>query len=639
MQRNIIWLMVSCLMALSLVLASCAPAAAPEKVSPKVTTKTEKVATPKKAAPEEKVAAVDPDKPRYGGTLRMGIHRADIMDSMDQKFTGSAAWRIPNTLTHGELLIGDWTMRNGIGGEASFQLSNFTPAGVFQHTGHHAESWEIVDEGTIKYKIRKGTYWHNKPPVNGREVTPADVVFSFKRFYMPTDRTTYGQTSFSGGGKMTDVYIDPNDSRTVVMEFIGPAGMVFEDLSDKTWLMPPEVDEEYGNQVDWHNHLGSGPFMLTDYVPDSSITFVKSSNYWVTNPDGPGKGDRLPYLDGINALILLDKATRMAALRTGKIDWTMTQVTGEDVNSLSATNPDILTRGLGQAQNKIVIPSNDFTAEGGRWKPNPMAEPLQDQKVRWALSMAIDRKSITEDYFLGFADEISWFFRPGDKFFPDLEDWPKIMEEAHGFSPEDAAMAKTMMEFHPDTAKKLLAEAGYPDGFTTSLLIIEIDVEYANLLVSMFADIGVDVKLIVAEKTKFRSLTGKRAYEALHLRSGTMVGWAERWAYLSPPDKESSRRNSNTNDYWDAYVSPAMGRGYDVYSDVEARNAIIRDYIPYTMWQGWWINVPAPWNFVVWQPWIKNYTGEDSVGYRNTKSFAQFVWLDLDLKEDMTGRR
>jgi peptide/nickel transport system substrate-binding protein len=311
--------------------------------------------------------------------------------------------------------------------------------------------------------------------------------------------------------------------------------------------------------------------------------------------------------------------------------------TGEDVQSLQATNPELLARKTTQNENKIVSPINGLTEMEG-WTPNPRSEPLQDQRVRWAMSMAINRDSIVNDFYLGMATKINWFFNDTDAVFPPLDDWPRIMEEVHGVSPEEAKYAKLMMEYHPDMAKELLAEAGYPNGFETSMLIQEIDVQLANVLVAMLADIGIDAKLKVVERSAFRSATDTRTYEALHLRSGTMAGWGERWSYLGPNVMEGKRRGSNTNAFRDPYVNGAQDRAYATYNDIPARTQIIADFIPYTLWLGWWINIPAAWEHSVWQPWVRNYNGEYAIGYRNENAWVQYVWIDQDMKAEMLGQ-
>jgi peptide/nickel transport system substrate-binding protein len=64
-----------------------------------------------------------------------------------------------------------------------------------------------------------------------------------------------------------------------------------------------------------------------------------------------------------------------------------------------------------------------------------------------------------------------------------------------------------------------------------------------------------------------------------------------------------------------------------------------REIIPYVLEQAWVISFPNPYGYIFWQPWLKNYDGESYIGYYNTSLNTKYVWLDLDLKEEMTGRR
>jgi ferredoxin len=81
-----------------------------------------------------------------------------------------------------------------------------------------------------------------------------------------------------------------------------------------------EVVEKYGSMNDWKNSVGSGPFMLTDYVKGSSATLVRNPNYWEKDPVGPGKGNQLPYLDGVRTLIEPDASTQDSLFTTGHVD-------------------------------------------------------------------------------------------------------------------------------------------------------------------------------------------------------------------------------------------------------------------------------------------------------------------------------
>ena len=83
--------------------------------------------------------------------------------------------------------------------------------------------------------------------------------------------------------------------------------------------MAPEVIQKYGNQLNWRNSVGTGPFVLTDFVSGSQATLTRNSSYWDKDPVGPGKGNQLPYIDGIKMLVLPDPSTRLTAMRTGKM--------------------------------------------------------------------------------------------------------------------------------------------------------------------------------------------------------------------------------------------------------------------------------------------------------------------------------
>ena len=70
-----------------------------------------------------------------------------------------------------------------------------------------------------------------------------------------------------------------------------------------------------------------------------------------------------------------------------------------------------------------------------------------------------------------------------------------------------------------------------------------------------------------------------------------------------------------------------------------AKNQIMKDAIPYLIEQCFIIQLPSQYEYEFWQPWVKNYHGEVYVGYQRINDFCRYVWLDLDLKEDMTGTR
>ena len=109
-------------------------------------------------------------------------------------------------------------------------------------------------------------------------------------------------------------------------------------------MLPPEVIEQHGDLTDCDNMVGTGPYMLTEWVEGSSITYSKNPDYWDYDEKYPE--NRLPYIDQINRLIMPEKATQLAALRSGKLDYIGQsgggQVQAAQVKTLQRTNPEIV---------------------------------------------------------------------------------------------------------------------------------------------------------------------------------------------------------------------------------------------------------------------------------------------------------
>ena len=162
------------------------------------------------------------------------------------------------------------------------------------------------------------------------------------------------------------------------------------------FLFPPELWEKCPNLQDWRNSVGTGAFMLDDYVPNSSITLVKNPKFWNKNPLGAGRGDSLPYIDGIKMLFLPDISTRLAALRTGKADQ-LDAVTSDDAVSLKQT-----TKELKSAE---FLPGTVMVIGMRLDKPDV---PYKDQNVRQTLMLALDFKGISQVVYGGKAEILAY---------------------------------------------------------------------------------------------------------------------------------------------------------------------------------------------------------------------------------------
>ena len=217
-------------------------------------------------------------------------------------------------------------------------------------------------------------------------------------------------------------------------------------------IHPPEVIKQHGDIKDWRNLVGTGPMELTDVVEGASLRWTRVPNYWGFDEKFPH--NRLPYVDEINALFMTDPAARLAALRSGKVDVLgsagQSQVRSIDqIKSLRQTNPEINTWIFVSRSEHAFAPNNISTP------------PFNDIRVRRAMQMALDLETISETYFSGLADPTPQGFLHNAKLGigTPFEEWPEEIKQYYRYNPEGA--------------KQLLAEAGYPDGFTTRLDYLE----------------------------------------------------------------------------------------------------------------------------------------------------------------------
>ena len=160
----------------------------------------------------------------------------------------------------------------------------------------------------------------------------------------------------------------------------------------------PEQIEQYGDAKDWRNLVGTGPFRLTDVVEGSSSTWEKNPNYWGVDEKF---GNRLPYIDEYRQLLMPEISTRLAALRTGKVDFMGNEGDGyitsiDDLEALKQTNPEI-----------AVWPS--LGAAAGVFWFNQALPITADVNVRKAMQMAVDRETIAATYFRGWGDSSTFW--------------------------------------------------------------------------------------------------------------------------------------------------------------------------------------------------------------------------------------
>ena len=445
-------------------------------------------------------------------------------------------------------------------------------------------------------------------------MTADDIVFTLRRLFTSPKSMWVGTPPAYMGvaqdGKTIEEVIYQTDKWTVVVEHDATKLQLFIWITQHMKMYPRDMVEEYGDLNEWERTCGTGPYVLIDLVPDSSITYERNPNYWMKNPMGPGKGDQLPYPDGIKYLVIPDQSTVFAALRTGKVDW-IYPVAWEDGQQLLKTAP--------QLKYVKYTPLTVMMVGGRLDKPEL---PFTDIKVRQALQMAIDREAIREALYGGEGAILNWPVRP----IPEYKDLYIPLEEL----PENI---QELFEYNPEKARQLLAEAGYPDGFKTDIVCQAGAVDLLSVVKDYFEDIGVELEISVKEEGAYRGmLYGKSYPEMIYGDDNDTIYHFSR---TSPGGAQFNYINVD-----DPVLDEARDACYANYLDDKKKEEIYKPLIPYMLEQSYYLSLPIGLFYQFWQPWIKNYTGEYEVGYMaNFFAWSYFIWVDQDLKEEITGTR
>jgi len=599
MQRKIVWMLVSCLMALSLVMASCGPAEEEEGVEVEEEEVVEEEV--EEEVVEEGIEMVTDtlgrlvEKPEYGGTLTMA-------------FTGSPRdWDEcfqPVWVTWGNRIVcelvtqGNWLMGPSGTGEVGFTANTF-PFPSFM-TGCLAESWEIVDDETLIFNIRKGVHFQDKPPTNGREMDAYDVEYSLLR--MVNCPQSYNHVNYALGKDLKS--ITALDKWTVEMKSMpGRLSRVWSGyVGTEGWVIPHEVIEEYGDMREAVNGCGTGPFMVTDYVVDTSVTYVRHDNYWQNDPLHPE--NQLPYADGVKSLIIPDKSSRLAGFRTGKID-VMRNLLLEDKEQFQKTNPELVW-------SNELPQSSKFC-----WRID--TPPFDDIRVRKALLMAIDRWAIVNDYYKGDAEILNEVCMPCG----ELEHYYTPLDE---LPPE----ARENYEYDPDRARELLADAGYPDGFKTECICTSTSVDMLSIMAGYWEDIGIDCDIKVMESGAMSGVSRNKTYTQMI------------WCSSNPNRAEmfnqyTAGQDQNNSMVDDPYINNLFEESAATLLTEPERNAeMVKEGIQYVISQAYSFVPPTPYYHTGWWPWIKAYNGEKTPGcWAHFDTWSKYLWIDQGLKNSM----
>ena len=420
-------------------------------------------------------------EPQYGGEIVFASNR--FLEKLDIYNSGYSI----NFFFLEPLFMPDWSVdRNEYG-----FTTNFIPTEYYK--GCLAESYEQPDLATVIVHLRQDVYWQDKEPVNGRQFVANDVVYHYSRLA--------GIGPFEGkdpspqcGARLTPIAsITALDDYTVEFKFKEETPTNLSLLLDQdsyNYIMAPEViDAGVGEQ--WEYAVGTGPWILTELIPNNVVTFEKNPNYWGFDERYPD--NRLPYADTLKVMSVSEASTKLASLRTGQIDFA-DELTLQQYDILKESNTDLLV---------YQVP---FVATNGL-QLNMTHKPFDDINVRKALQMAIDRETMAAQYFGGTsATPAGWVNPDNADYAYNYDEWTPELQAEYSYD--------------PDTAKKLLADAGYPDGFSFTVLVgSNDDITVLEILKSYFAAIGVDMNIDVQDPATAQNLAVVKNYESYWTRS------------------------------------------------------------------------------------------------------------------------
>jgi len=426
-----------------------------------------------------------------------------------------------------------------------------------------ADRWEVsTDAKNFTFHLRKGVRFADLPPVNGRELTAADVKFSYEYQSRTGEFKKLGSSSFDWMFEGLDKVETP-DPYTVRVAFTKPfVPFISYAASDWNPIVAKEVYEADGHLKD--RPVGSGPFILD--IPASQ----KGTRWmWKKNPAYFEAG--MSYLDEVRWLVIGSEAAAYAAFQTKQVDLLESRE-GRDTQDILRNSP--------QAEMQEYLQPRGYHLYLGQ------RGPLANKQLRQALASAVDR------------DEMMRLFTGGKGGWTP----PGAL---HGLFTDTEA--RQLMKYDPDQAKRLVAQAGYPNGVTLEWIVsaeeAESTTQLSQLVQAQLKKAGMNVEFKTFDKTTQRL---KRRAGEFDLDSSSGLGQLE-------ADTDSM--------LWSMYHSAASGNYAKIKDpeldklleaqrqeiNAEKRRDVLRTLVRYLNDQAWAVDLFYPPQWDLWHPYVKNY--------------------------------
>lgn len=437
---------------LGLFMMSCAPAAPPP--TPKATSAPSKAEAPVAQVPTTATppsASPKPaEGPKYGGVLTL-IRWGDL----------------PTFDVHQETTFNvQGTLLTAYSG-----LIQCDPLDAEKIIPDLAANWDVSPDGkTITFKLRSGVTFHD-----GKELTPADVKLSLDRLrdppkgaVSPRQPTLAAIADVETSGNQVKVNLKYPSVSLLPMLAVGQIVVFPKHILDAKGSMKRDI-------------VGTGPYKLKEYREGSTLDMVKNPSYFIP---------QRPYLDGIKFFIVRDAGTRLAAFRTSRV-----QLYGGGGPGPTASEAEIIAKELPGAS-VIKFPALTYRA----LLFNAKEPPWNDARMRRAAGLAIDRRDAVRSLTQGIGD-IGSYFVPGTQWATPQEELLKLPGYREA---KDADIAE---------AKRLLAEAGFPNGLKTKMLVsASLTADLGVFLADQLTKVNITAELEVVDHGVFGTRLNRKAF-------------------------------------------------------------------------------------------------------------------------------
>ncbi|KAA0912351.1 ABC transporter substrate-binding protein [Aquicoccus porphyridii] len=409
-----------------------------------------------------------------------------------------------------------------------------------------AESWEVVTPTTWRFKLREGVTFHN-----GNPFTADDVIFSLERVGNKYSFLRDRVSMIKEMNKIDDLTIEfvTNKPYPILPQTWTSIYMMDKEWAEKNDATVPsnsvENIESFAGQVS----NGTGPFTVVERVAETRTVFEPFKDYW----DTVGHN-----LDKVVYLPITQDGTRVAALLSGEIDM-MFPVPLQDIERLkSNADTDVLI----QPELRTIMLGMDQRREDAL-QTEPEGNPFKDKRVRQAIYQAIDINGIQEKIMNGLSEPAATLISPL-LFAPagDMQRYP----------------------FDPEASRKLLAEAGFPDGFKTALVCPNNryvnDERICQAVTSMLARVGIEIELRTMNVSQYWKVVGRPVQEFAIYMMGWTPGGLDSYSVLfnlmGSWDEDSGRGRINNGDFANERIDEIVA-AVESETDQAKRDALIQE--------------------------------------------------------------